>query len=290
MKRFNFFVATSMWGCFLTFLCADFVLAGPVPVGSLSGVTLPGRLTAPVTVTPNVTASPVTVTPNVTASPVTVTPNVTASPVTVTELGQTTAAQVAIGRGVTVTGRSRTLSIPATTATVNNQVSTMVTLVSVNDQPSQFFLEGTSRQVTNASAFLAVATAAEFNQSQVQIGTSIALTGAEYTQVAALMDTLPALFVSLSNQKSLHKLTAVVESPGKQVNFSQGLIMSREDNKFQGVPISNVDRQKLNTAIIIYNAILESSDEVTVIALSQNEDFLAIGSGLRQMRAAINSL
>jgi hypothetical protein len=56
------------------------------------------------------------------------------------------------------------------------------------------------------------------------------------------------------------------------------------------VPISNVDRQTLNTAIIIYNAILDSSDEVTVIALSQNQDFLAIGSGLRQMRAAINSL
>jgi hypothetical protein len=206
------------------------------------------------------------------------------------QVGQTTVAQLAVGTGVTVTGRTRTLSIPAATATVNNQVRTMVTLVSVNDQPSQFFLEGTSRQVTNASAFLAVATAGEFNPSQVQVGTSIALTGAEYTQVAALMNTLPALFVSLSNQKSLDKLTAVVASPGKQVNFSQGLIMSREDNKFQGVPISNVDRQTLNTAIIIYNAILDSSDEVTVIALSQNQDFLAIGSGLRQMRAAINSL
>ena len=206
------------------------------------------------------------------------------------QVGQTTVAQLAVGTGVRVTGTTRTLSIPAATATVNNQVRTMVTLVSVNDQPSQFFLEGTSRQVTNASAFLAVATAAEFNPSQVQVGTSIALTGAEYTQVAALMNTLPALFVSLSNQKFLDKLTAVVASPGKQVNFSQGLIMSREDNKFQGVPISNVDRQRLNTAIFIYNGILDSSDEVTVIALSQNEDFLAIGASLRQMRAAINSL
>jgi hypothetical protein len=168
-----------------------------------------------------------------------------------------------------VTATSMTLSIPAATATVNNRVSTMVTLVPVNGQQSQFFLEGTSGQVTNASAFLAVATAAEFNPSQVQFGTIIALTGAEYTQVVALMDILPALFVFSSNNE---------------------LIISGEDNKFQVVPISNVDRQTLNTAIIRYNAILDSSDDVTVVALYANEDFLAIGSGLRQLRSAIDDL
>ncbi|MBI1240321.1 MAG: hypothetical protein GC195_01640 [Nostoc sp. RI_552] len=392
MKRFNLFAATSVCSCCLGFMCADFVLAGPVPVGSLSGVTLPGRATAPVnitpvtvpqqtvfpaninaptttpvtvapnvtpatpvtvapnvtpttpvtvapnvtpttpvtvapnvtpttpvtvapnvtpttpvtvapnvtpttpvTVAPNVTpATPVTVAPNVTpATPVTVAPNVTpATPVTVApnvtpttpvtpiQVGETAAAQVAIGRGVTVTGIYRTLSIPAATATVNDQVSTVVTLTSVNDNPSQFLLEGTFRQVTNTSAFLALATAAEFSLSQVQVGTSIALTGAEYTQVAALINTLPELFVSLAEP----------ESRAKQFNFSRQLITSREDKKFQAVPISNVDPQILNRAILAYNGILDSSDDVTVIALSKNADFLAIGASLSEMRVAIKGL
>ncbi|MDH6057222.1 hypothetical protein [Umezakia ovalisporum] len=296
MKRFNLFAATSVCSCCLGFMCADFVLAGPVPVGSLSGVTLPGRATAPVNITPvtvpqqtvfpaNInapTTTPVTVAPNVTpATPVTVAPNVTpTTPVTPIQVGETAAAQVAIGRGVTVTGIYRTLSIPAATATVNDQVSTVVTLTSVNDNPSQFLLEGTFRQVTNTSAFLALATAAEFSLSQVQVGTSIALTGAEYTQVAALINTLPELFVSLAEP----------ESRAKQFNFSRQLITSREDKKFQAVPISNVDPQILNRAILAYNGILDSSDDVTVIALSKNADFLAIGASLSEMRVAIKGL
>ncbi|MDB9445161.1 hypothetical protein PN447_02305, partial [Anabaena sp. CS-542/02] len=113
MKRFNLFAATFVWGyCLTSSICADFVLAGPVPVGSLSGVTLPGGPTAPSAVTPNVPlTTPAAVTPNVPpTTPVTVTPNIppttpaavnTNNRMTTIQVGQTTAAQVGIGRGVT---------------------------------------------------------------------------------------------------------------------------------------------------------------------------------------------
>ncbi len=300
MKRFSLFTATSSLGCYLTFLCADLVLAGSVPVGSLSGVNLPGRSTAPAS-TPSATAPSQTVpnagisNPNITppsssqgTAPASVT---TAIPqVTPLEVGQTTAAQVAIGQGVTVTAADITLSIPARRANLHDNVSTTVTLASVSGNVSEFLLEGTSGQVTNASAFLAVATAADFNPSQVQVGTSIALTGADYAQVAALMNTLRGLVVTLSSQNDLHQPAVVLETPGTQVNFFHELSMINEAKKFQGVPISSVDHTTLNTTIFIYNQILDSSDDVTVVALSKNKDFLAIGATLRQLRAAIDIL
>ena len=210
--------------------------------------------------------------------------------VTPLEVGQTTAAQVAIGQGVTVTAADITLSIPARRANLHDNVSTTVTLASVSGNVSEFLLEGTSGQVTNASAFLAVATAADFNPSQVQVGTSIALTGADYAQVAALMNTLRGLVVTLSSQNDLHQPAVVLETPGTQVNFFHELSMINEAKKFQGVPISSVDHTTLNTTIFIYNQILDSSDDVTVVALSKNKDFLAIGATLRQLRAAIDIL
>ncbi len=51
---------------------------------------------------------------------------------------------------------------------------------------------------------------------------------------------------------------------------------------------ADVDINQLNNAINTYNQIIQQSSPVTLQALSQSQDFVAIGKALKELRAAVN--
>jgi hypothetical protein len=51
---------------------------------------------------------------------------------------------------------------------------------------------------------------------------------------------------------------------------------------------ADVDINQLNNAINTYNQIIQQSSPVTLQALSQSQDFVAIGKALKELRTAVN--
>jgi hypothetical protein len=51
---------------------------------------------------------------------------------------------------------------------------------------------------------------------------------------------------------------------------------------------ADVDINQLNNGINTYNQIIQQSSPVTLQALSQSQDFVAIGQALKELRAAVN--
>ncbi|MEB3228214.1 MAG: hypothetical protein VKJ27_07505 [Synechocystis sp.] len=208
------------------------------------------------------------------------------------QAGSTAAALVASGNGVSLSSDSVTVTIPPVSSAADSQrVSTTASVSTANIPTLELPLSGTSAQVSNAAAFVAIAASANFSQAQIETGTSIALTGANYAQVATLIDSISELMV-VSASDSLN--STVGEAPGQVLVASaltnqpsfEGTLLAQSKN---ADPTENItiNPSRLNIAIMAFNQIIDSSDDATIIALSKNSDFLAIASLLKQLRMSL---
>ncbi|MCZ2202030.1 hypothetical protein [Cylindrospermopsis raciborskii] len=190
--------------------------------------------------------------------------------VTPLQAGQTIASQVVSGRGAEMTINTSALRIaPISQNADNKEVSTTATLTIANSQNLNLVLTGTSERVANAAGFIGTATSAGLSLNQIQTGTSIALTGANFGQVASLINSLSGLMVTGTNQamKPDQSITLVKHGPVKDVT---------------------IEPVQLGRAIVVFNQILDTSNDDTVIALSENTEFLTIGKMLQRLRSAFD--
>lgn len=118
--------------------------------------------------------------------------------------------------------------------------------------PLQLTLEGSIDQVTNAAAYSAAVVAAGGSPAAVRPFIRMALAGVPYEEVVAL------------------------------TNATAGLLAS-------GASSNQVSATQLNEAILTYNRLLNSLDDATLLELSQDGDFTALGSTLRRLRTAIDA-
>ncbi|QNP30997.1 hypothetical protein [Cylindrospermopsis curvispora] len=216
--------------------------------------------------------------------------NNSATVATPLQAGQNVAAQISLGQGVEVTSNTASVRILPISLTANSQtVSTTATVTTVNGQTLSLVLKGTSNQVANAAGFIAAATSAELSGAQIQTGTSIALSGANYTQVVALINSLSGLMIIATNQTLEPKL-----EKGQPLSLlASSTLASDPRNKSESnskiVQNVTIEPVRLNRAIFIFNQILDTSDDATVTALSRNQEFITIGQVLKRLSSAFNN-
>jgi hypothetical protein len=115
-------------------------------------------------------------------------------------------------------------------------------------------LQGNEAQVANAAGFLAMAFGSDLTPMEVAPFTTLALAGADF---ATLVD--------------LFNATAGLLTPSPAGGTSMMVNLS-----------------KLAGAIQAYNQLLDGSDDATVLALAQSDDFVDLGRSLQQLRAAVD--
>ncbi|MGJ0605378.1 hypothetical protein [Cylindrospermopsis raciborskii] len=187
------------------------------------------------------------------------------------QAGRNVADQISLGQGVEVTSNTTAVRILPISPTADSQtLSTTATVTTANRQTLNLVLKGTSNQIANAAGFIATATSAELSISQIQTGTSIALTGANFTQVADLINSLSGLMVIVNS--------STLPSDPKNKSESNSKLV-------QSVTIEPV---RLNRAILIFNQIIDTSDDATVTALSRNVEFTNIGQVLKRLSKAFD--
>lgn len=196
---------------------------------------------------------------------------------TVNELADAAAAAIANGENVLLTSSQGTLSIAAPTIALGAMPGAVVasrqganlalTLAQASSDailvtsavftpqggtPLVAPLRGTQSQIANAAGFLAAAFAAGLTPNQVAPFTEMALAGADYQALVPLFNAVSGLIPPQP------QTTAVA-----------------------------VDPTRLDAAIQAYNQIVDGSSPETLVVLSQNSDFVALGRSLQQLRAAI---
>jgi hypothetical protein len=208
------------------------------------------------------------------------------------QAGAAAAELIAAGRGVSLTGDSVTVIIPPVGLAIDGQqVSTTATISTATIPTLDVVLTGTNQQVSNAAAFVAIATAAQFSLDQITTGISIALTGANFSQVATLIDSIAELMVVSASQPTDLNLS---QAPTPAL-FASALLNSKESDLHSIAQLENADPtetitinpSRLNIAIMAFNQIIDGSDDATIIALSKNPEFLTIGNLLKRLRMAI---
>ena len=210
------------------------------------------------------------------------------------QAGQNVAAQISSGQGVEVTSSTTAVRILPTTIRADSQaVSTTATVTIAKGQTVNLVLEGTSNQVANAAGFITTAASAQLSISQIQTGTSIALTGANFTQVADLINSLSGLMVIGTNQTlepKLEKGQFLSLLASNIINSST--LPSAPKNKSESnsklVQSVTIEPVRLNRAILIFNQIIDTSDDATVTALSRNVEFTTIGQVLKRLSKAFD--
>lgn len=208
-------------------------------------------------------------------------------PVTPLQAGQTIATQVVSGRGAEMTINTTALRIaPISQNADNKEVSTTATLRIANSQNLNLVLTGTSERVANAAGFIATATSAGLSLTQIQTGTSIALTGANFGQVTSLINSLSGLMVTGTNQTMKPDLSITLFASG----ITKDPVTTTTKSEVKHVPVKDVTIEplQLGRAIVVFNQILDTSSDDTVIALSENTEFLTIGKMLQRLRGAFD--
>ncbi len=207
------------------------------------------------------------------------------------QAGQNLVNQVSSGLGSNTNNTTSVVRILPVSPTPNsNLVSTTVT-ITVANRSLNMVLTGTSKQVANAAGFIGTATSAGFSLAQIQTGTNIAMTGADFSQVTALINSLSGLMVTSTKQSvqpdKKEPLTFLASTlSGNTMPISTPGVKERKSNSVQYVTI---EPARLDRSILIFNQLLDTSDDVTVIALSQNAEFLTIGETLKRLRVAFDN-
>ncbi|HEY9880073.1 MAG TPA: hypothetical protein V6D29_16580 [Leptolyngbyaceae cyanobacterium] len=171
------------------------------------------------------------------------------------QLAEVVATAIVTGRPVSLATSEGTLNFSSAQGISSNPCNSAVTVTFTpvdGSAPSISTLRGECTQVSNAAAFLAVAMVSGATPEQVAPFVAIALAGAPYGQVVALLNAISGLLA-----------TTAVEGEG------------------------NVDPNQLSKAIQAYNAIVASVDNATLSALASNPEFTALGQVLRGLRAAV---
>ncbi|QNP28274.1 hypothetical protein [Cylindrospermopsis curvispora] len=208
-------------------------------------------------------------------------------PVTPLQAGQTIATQVVSGRGAEMTINATALRIaPINQNADNKEVSTTATLRIANSQNLDLVLTGTSERVANAAGFIATATSAGLGITQIQTGTSIALTGANFGQVASLINSLSGLMVTGTNQAMKPDQSITLVASG--ITKDPVTTTTKSEVKHGPVKDVTIEPVQLGRAIVVFNQILDTSSDDTVIALSENTEFLTISKMLQQLRSAFD--
>ena len=207
--------------------------------------------------------------------------------VTPLQAGQTIASQVVSGRGAEMTINTSALRIaPISQNADNKEVSTTATLTIANSQNLNLVLTGTSERVANAAGFIGTATSAGLSLNQIQTGTSIALTGANFVQVASLINSLSGLMITGTNQamKPDQSITLVAS----EITKDPVTTTTKSEVKHGPAKDVTIEPVQLGRAIVVFNQILDTSSDDTVIALSENTEFLTIGKMLQRLRSAFD--
>ncbi|MCH4903156.1 hypothetical protein GSN00_01845 [Cylindrospermopsis raciborskii CHAB3438] len=207
--------------------------------------------------------------------------------VTPLQAGQTIATQVGSGRGAEMTINGTALRIPPSSHADNKGISTTATLTIANSQNLNLVLTGTSEQVANAAGFIATAASAGLSPTQIETGISIALTGANFGQVASLINSLSGLMVTGRNQAIKPKLDQpILVADG--ITNDRLTTQGKSEVKHGPVEDVSIEPIRLSTAIVVFNQIIDTSSDATVIALSENSEFLTIGKMLQRLRSAFD--
>lgn len=181
-----------------------------------------------------------------------------AADATIDDLAAAAAAAIANGESVSLTSSQGTLGITAPTATPAGGsdaiLSTSAVFTAQGSTPLVAPLRGTRAQIANTAGFLAAAFAAGFTPSQVAPFTEMALAGADYRDLVLLFNAVSGLIPPQPQPRS----TTFAVAPSQ-----------------------------LEAAIQAYNRIVDNSAPETLVALSENSDFAALGRSLQQLRAAI---
>lgn len=182
--------------------------------------------------------------------------------VTVSDRAAAAVAAIASGENVSLTSSQGTLVIAAPTpiaganpADPNAIRTTSAVFTPEGGTPVVVPLQGTQAQIANAAGFLVAAFASGFTPTQVASFTEMALTGANYIDLVALF------------------------------NAVGGLLLQAQSGD---IALNTVNATQLEAAIQAYNNILNTSDDATLAALSQNSDFTTLGRSLQQLRAAVD--
>ncbi|MBG0744954.1 MAG: hypothetical protein IV298_16115 [Cylindrospermopsis raciborskii KL1] len=208
------------------------------------------------------------------------------------QAGQTLVDQVGSGLGSSINNTTSVVRILPVSPTPNSNLVSTTATITVANRSLTLVLTGTSNQVANAAGFIGTATSAGFSLAQIQTGTDIAMTGADFSQVTALINSLSGLMVTGTKQSvqpdKKEPLTFLVSTLGGNTMpiSTPGVKSERKSNSVQYVTI---ELARLDRSILIFNQLLDTSDDVTVIALSQNSEFLTIGETLKRLRVAFDN-
>ena len=167
---------------------------------------------------------------------------------TIGEIAAMAEAAINAGSRVALTSAQGTLNIEPPT---NGIGGTSAVFVPGGGTPVVIPLSGTQGQIANAAGFLAAAFAASIPPAQADLFTTLALSGVDYNSLVPLFNAVGGLLPQTSD--------AIAVNP-----------------------------TQLEAAIQAYNRILNSSDADTLTTLGANQDFVALGRSLQQLRAAID--
>ncbi|MBD1917284.1 MULTISPECIES: hypothetical protein [Cyanophyceae] len=180
---------------------------------------------------------------------------------TVADLAAAAAAAIANGESVSLTSSQMTLGIAAPTvaqASGSNPILvTSAVFTAQGGTPMVAPLRGTMSQISNTTGFLAAAFATGLTPNQVAPFTEMALVGGNYRDLVLLFNAVSGLIPPQPQPRS----TALA-----------------------------IDPTQLEEAIQAYNRIVDNSAPETLVTLSENSDFVALGRSLQQLRAAIEAV
>ncbi|OHY34817.1 hypothetical protein BCV64_02375 [Cylindrospermopsis raciborskii MVCC14] len=207
------------------------------------------------------------------------------------QAGQNLVNQVSSGLGSNTNNTTSVVRILPVSPTPNSNLVSTTATITVANRSLNMVLTGTSKQVANAAGFIGTATSAGFSLAQIQTGTNIAMTGADFSQVTALINSLSGLMVTSTKQSvqpdKKEPLTFLASTlSGNTMPISTPGVKERKSNSVQYVTI---EPARLDRSILIFNQLLDTSDDVTVIALSQNAEFLTIWETLKRLRVAFDN-
>ncbi|HEY9881139.1 MAG TPA: hypothetical protein V6D29_21950 [Leptolyngbyaceae cyanobacterium] len=171
------------------------------------------------------------------------------------QLAEVVATAIVTGQPVTLATSEGTLNFSSPQVIPNSPNESVITVTFTpvdGSAPSTFTLQGGPARQSNAAAFLAVAIVSGATPEQVAPFVAIALAGAPYGQVVALLNAISGLLAAIAADEE-----------------------------------GNVDPDQLSQAIQAYNAIVASVDNATLSTLASNPEFTALGQVLRGLRAAV---
>lgn len=112
------------------------------------------------------------------------------------------------------------------------------------------------------------------------------------TKTKGNQEALLELFIALSGLFSVQSSNlpaALPTSVSSKLKSLSTQATGLDQNLFiaQAATGANVDVNQLNTAILAYNKVIDTSSPEAVVALSKNEEFTLIGQTLRKLKAAV---